>query len=162
MAIRRHAENEKKSSTEIVFDKKYDIVMRSNLIELDFNKSGQLIQKLKNLYDLVDINSGDYLTITQGVYEIMVISNSKYEKNIKKKLEEFKIKHQFNDLCAITLTAPVEALESPGIFFRITRAFMWRNVSIIQIISTATEMTFIFNEKDATEAYDILRGLLVV
>lgn len=162
MAIRRHAQKELKHVKKIEFGKNFDIVMRSNLVEIDYPKSDKLLEILKTLYNLINIDEGGYLTITQGAYDIMIISNSKYGKEIKEKLSEFKVKHSFKNLCAITLTAPVEVLEIPGVFFRITRALMWKNISIVQIISTSTDMTFIFNEKDATGAYDTLRDLLVV
>ena len=83
MAIRRLSE---KLSVSFInktkFDKSSNITLQSGLAAFDIYKGTDVQRYLKEIYELININSGDFLTITQGLNEIFIISNRKYEKKI--------------------------------------------------------------------------------
>src|SRR3989344_6037317 len=81
MAIRRLGEKlEKTFIKKPKFDKGSDISIKSDLIEITVYKTEDIQTKVKTLYDLVNFKNGDFLTITSGIHEVMIITNEKYEK----------------------------------------------------------------------------------
>ena len=60
-----------------------DVTINSDLFEITIFKSESAIDTIKKFYNLVDFSRGDVLNITHGMYEITLISNSKYFKDIK-------------------------------------------------------------------------------
>lgn len=163
MAIRRLAEKlEKTFVVKAKFDKNTDLVTRSDLIELVVYKSEIVQKQLKQIYDLVDFRKGDFLTITQGLHEVMIITNKKYEPKIIKLFENSSVKKIIKNLSSLTLNISETSTEIVGLFYLATRALNWENVNIIDVVSTYTEMTFIVDENETCKAFEALKRLITV
>lgn len=161
MAIRRFGERLSKTLSEKQkFDKTADIIIRSNLVIVDLYRSEGIHKYTKELYELVDFRKGDFLTITEGLHEVMVITNDKYEMKAADIFPEKFVKKKIKNLGSLTIRVPMEAIETPGLFFMLTRALAWENINIIEIVSTLTEMTFIMNEDDIPRAFDTLKKII--
>jgi len=70
------------------------------------------------------------------------------------------IKIVIDYLCSITINIPIEAIETVGLFYVVTRALNWENINITDIVSTSTEMTFIIKEEDTSRTFNILKKLI--
>ena len=163
MAIRRLAEKlEKSFVVKAKFEEDTDITVKSNLIEVVFYKDQNTQSYMKKLYDLVDFRKGDFLTITQGLYEVMVITNKKFEKNILKLVSKDSIKKVIQNLSSLSINIPETSVQTVGLFYIASRALNWENINIIDIVSTYTEMTFIVTEKETSRAFDVLKKLVEV
>jgi len=161
MAIRRLSEKlEKKVEDKPALTRRYDILMRSDLIEFTVYKIRELPKYIKRLYDIVNLREGDFITITQGMNEVMIITNDRYDKKISSLFPEKSIKKTIKGLCSVTVNIPLKAVESVGLFYSITRALAWENINIVDIVSTLTELTFILNEEDGARAFDALRMMV--
>lgn len=161
MAIRRLSEKLKQSFVEKTkFDRTSDITIKSDLIEITVFKMVDVQKYVKKLYDVVDFKQGDFLTITQGLHEVMIITNQKHEKDIIKILPKKIIKKIIKRLSSITINIPIESPETIGLFFIATRALSWENIPIVDIVSTLTEMTFIIKEDDTARAFGVLKELI--
>ena len=51
-------------------------------------------------------------------------------------------------------------MQTPGIIFEVTRKLYWEDVNIFELITTATELTFIFRQKDSLKAYKAIEELI--
>ena len=51
-------------------------------------------------------------------------------------------------------------LYTPGILFAVTRKLYWDNINIFEIVTTATELTFIFQKADAMKAYASIQEII--
>ena len=161
MAIRRLSEKlEQSFISKAKFDKNSDITLKSNLIEITVYKMEDSQEYIKELYSLVDIKGGDFLTITQGLHELMIITNEKYEKKILGMFPNKLIKKSIKNLSSITINIPEESIETIGLFYIVTRALNWENINIVDIVSTFTEMTFIINEEDTARSFNVLKDLI--
>ncbi|MBU0666690.1 MAG: hypothetical protein ABIC91_07375 [Nanoarchaeota archaeon] len=160
MAIRRLSEKLKTSFIETTrFDSESDLTIKSNLIEIVLYKEKNVQEQIKKIYDLIDISKGDILTVTQGFYEVMIITNSKHKENILKQITS-PIKKIITDLSSITINLSETAIETVGLFYITTRALNWDNINIVDIVSTFTEMTFIIKENDTPRAFQALQSIL--
>jgi len=162
MGLRRLAEKLQKTlvmKTPLQF-RGTDITIKSSLFEVTIQKSSTIINTIKKLYTLIDFSKGDFLTITQGVYEITIISNQKYKKQFHAFLQEEKIIDTLENLAALTIKIPKEAVETVGFFYVITKALNWNSINIIEIVSTLTELTFIVREDDVSQSFMVMKQLL--
>ncbi|MBI2665260.1 hypothetical protein HYX12_01400 [Candidatus Woesearchaeota archaeon] len=161
MAIRRLSEKLKDSFvSKAKFEKNSDITIRSNLLEITFYKESEVQKKMQKLYEIVDFKRGDFLTITQGLYELMIIADQKHEKKILSLFPTDTVKKKINNLSSLTINIPESAVDTLGFFYLVTRALNWENINIIDIVSTFTEMTFIVKEEDTARLFETLRGLI--
>ncbi len=162
MALRRLAEKLEQKfvvKTALLF-KETDITIKSDLVEITVQKTPTIINCIRKLYDLVDFNRGDFLTITQGVYEITIISNKKYKKDFQKVFSQEKIIETIENLASITIRIPLDIVETVGFFYAVTKALNWENINIVETVSTLTELTFIVKEDDAPRSFNVLKELI--
>lgn len=145
--------------TESVF--KLDLYnTRYGLFELTVKRSVENWEKLIHLYKQMEIDRGDFLTITQGIYEITIISNQRFEVEIVKLFTELDILNRDTNLASISLRIPEDSIETPGLIYYVTKQLFWDNINIIEVVSTFTEITFIVKESDIPEAMKSLQKLV--
>jgi len=160
MALRRYSEQLKEKHKNIVFDYSSDIIMKTLICDISVLRSPTLINKLKKLYDIINLEKGDILNIIQGNNEVSIVTNERYRENFIKILESEKIINTESNLVSLTLTYSKDFLYTPGIIFNVTRNIAWENINIYEIVSTNTELTFIIHKKDAMKGYKALERLI--
>jgi hypothetical protein len=161
MAVRRLSEKLQESFVKKAsFDKNADITLKSNLIEVNLYKIGDVQDYIKNIYGLVNFKKGDFLTITQGIHEVMILTNKSYEKEIMNILPKQKIKKVFKNVSSLTINIPENSFQEAGLFYLITRAMAWENISIIDTISTFSEVTLIVDSSQAARSFDVIKKLI--
>ena len=161
MALRRYAEELHGFDKKIVkFKFSGEIIMRTNIMDFNIIKSNNLLNKIKNLYSLVDFEKGDTLNIILGSNEVSIVTNEKYKDKFTNFLKGEKILNKEFDLVALTIVfGSKDFFDTPGILFTSTRKLAWEQINIYEIISTMTELSFILSKKDSMKAYNALQGL---
>lgn len=160
MALRRLQEKiEHKIIKKPQFDKNSDILIKSDLFEVSYTKSKNSINLIKKIYESIDIGI-DFLTATQGINQVTIISAKKNKDKIMKILSGEKIISTIEDLASISTTFPESCPDEIGYFHLVTRSFAWENISIIEIVSTTNEFTLILKERDMPKAFIILKDLI--
>ena len=92
MALRRYAEELHGFDKKIVkFKFSGEIIMRTNIMDFNIIKSNNLLNKIKNLYSLVDFEKGDTLNIILGSNEVSIVTNEKYKDKFSNFLKGEKI-----------------------------------------------------------------------
>ena len=163
MAIRRYMESEHKLPyKKFKLTKKTDIFVKSNLFEISLMKSTTIYKKIIKLYDVVDFSIGDTLNIIHGNYEILVVGNEKYEKKFLDILNGESIKTINRNMASISMKIPQEMIDAPGYYYAITKTLNANNISIIDVVNTETEATFILYDKDVSRAYDVLQREITI
>ncbi len=164
MAIRRFRETLKASelhSTAVNLTG-LDISMKSGIFELTVERNVDTINALQGLYSMVDFSKGDILTITQGIYEITILSNTKYMEQIKKAFGASQILRVIDGLSYLMVRIPENASETVGVIYVLVKALSWNNVNIVEVVSTLTEEIFIIKENDISTAFNALKNLAKV
>lgn len=162
MALRRYAEELQS------FDKKLkkfkfhgEILMRTNIMDFNIVKSNSLLNKIKNIYSLVNFEKGDTLNIILGSNEISIVTNEKYKEKLSKFLKGEKFLNKKFDLVALTIVFEgKDFFTTPGVVFTAIRKLAWEQINIYEIVSTMTELTLILSKKDSIRAYNALQDLV--
>lgn len=162
MALRRYEEELKSYDKTIAhFKFKGEIMMRTNIMDFNVEKSSSLLNKIKNIYSLVDFGRGDTLNIILGSNEISIVANKKYKEKLVSFLKGEKILNKEFDLVALTIIFEDKSfITTPGVIFSAIRKLAWEQINIYEIVSTMTELTFILSKKDSMKAYNALQEMV--
>ena len=155
MAIRRHAEKSKNILRTSKFSYFIETI-KTDICYVSLEESSTLLPKIQTLYSIVDFKKGGILNIIQGNFEIIVITNKRYEGELLDILHDEKVLETVDDIVSISLTYSKEFLFIPGVLYDIVRLLAWENINIIDIILTSTEMSIIIAKKDLMRCYETL------
>ncbi len=162
MALRRYEEELQSYDKKIKrFSFKGEIIMRTNIIDFNVVKSNSLLNKIKNIYNLVDFDKGDTLNIILGSNEVSIVTNEKYKEKLIDFLRGEKMLSKEFDLVALTIIFDSkDFFDTPGVIFSAIRKLAWEQINLFEIISTMTELSFILSKKDSMKAYNVLQELV--
>ncbi len=159
VAIKRLQKSFSKGYRKItVFSEAPDIIARSNLTLLYVKNSDSLLSKLS----VVEKNSQEFkkkALFTYGRAETAILTNKINLDGIQRLLQKEEVSQTFANVSSITIHLPKEAVGNPGIFYFFIKSLAWEGVNILDILSTQTELTLIFEPKDMNTAFAILRSL---
>lgn len=158
MALRRYSENvSKKESKKIKISS--DILMKTGLAYLSITKTPDVLNKLEKFYRNINAEK-DTLNIIHGNHEISIITNQKYGKKIKELIGRSHVKSEEVNLVSLSINLGRDFLYTPGIIFTVSRKLYWDDVNIFELITTATELTLLFQQRDAMKGYNAINELL--
>lgn len=155
MALRRQKENIKKGDQRPIFYYTIETI-KPDLCYIALEESPTLINKLQNLYSIIDFKKGGVLNLIQGSYEVVIITNTKYKEHLLDVLHDEKITEVVDDLVSISLTYSKKFLFTPGAIYDISRFVAWENINIIDIILTPSEFSIIISKNDLMKCYRVL------
>ncbi len=161
MALRRYA-NEVQEQYEKEGNRRLycEITMKTNICDFNVVKSPSLLQLIPSFYNQVDLNRGDFLNVTVSNHEISIVVSRKHFDAIKKKLKGEEILEAKSDLVALTIVFDGDFFNTPGITYQILQSLAWKNINILEIISTMTELTLVINKEDSIKSYEVLHELI--
>ncbi|MDY7029701.1 MAG: hypothetical protein SVR04_15525 [Spirochaetota bacterium] len=161
MALRRYAEEVRKHNAHFSRGKlSCEIVMKTNICDFNVRKTEGLLERLKDLYEIVHLGRGDFLNITIGTEEISIAVSDKYREQVEQFLsDEQKIDFR-NGLVSLTLIFSGDFMHTPGIIFQTLRKLAWENINVYEIISTMTELTVVISRDDSLKGYEALQDFI--
>ncbi|MBI2549948.1 hypothetical protein HYV83_02090 [Candidatus Woesearchaeota archaeon] len=161
MALRRHSEAlAEGDARKVRFELHTQLILKTNLVYFAVKRSPQLFKKLEVLYKSFDYEAGDTFNVIHGNQEVSIITNDKYEKKVISAIDGEHVTTKERNLVSISLSPEKDFLYTPGYIFAITRKLYWDNINIFELVTTASELTFIFQKKDAMRAYGSIQELI--
>lgn len=161
MALRRYGDEIRQHQELSVFTNiSGEILMKTNICDFNVQKSTNLLGKLKNLYEMVNIERGDFLNVIIGNNEVSISVSEKYYSNIEEFLSGEKIFNHSKGLVSLTVIFDGDFLHTPGIVSQIMHRFAWENINIYEIVSTMTELTFVIENRNSIKSYEVLQKYL--
>lgn len=163
MALRRYGEDLKRTShIRDTSNVDYQIVMKTNIFDINLVRRDSFIGKLGSLYDQISTEKGDFLNITLGSHEISLAVSEKYRPLITELTKAEDILNEEDDLVALSLVFTGDFLQTPGIVYEAVRHLAWQQINVIEIVSTMNELTFVISREDSMRAFDVLQSFLRV
>lgn len=159
MAIRRYSETAAEKEEVRHPGIKTEVIMKTGIAYLSFSKMPDFLEKLETFYRELDPRR-DIFNVIQGNYETAIITNGRYLQRLKKLLETGSISVNERELVSVSISFAKEFSYSPGIIFSVTKKLYWEGLNIFELITTPTELTFLFHQKDAMKAYSAINEML--
>jgi aspartokinase len=161
MAIRRISKDI--SSRDIynwTFPKNLEVATKSQLYEVAIEKTPHIPKILDYLYTHINRQKGEFLTVVEGTYEILIFTNQVNKEYVKKSLKGQKITSELDNVGYVTVNWPKLTKDVPGIYYRITRALAFKGISIQAFHTIGAEMMIVFKEDVFMEAYRVISELM--
>ncbi len=127
-----------------------NISLHTNLSDVSFERSEVSIEKIEQFYLAMPKRKGLFFTYTQSVSELTVIAA---QQAITELLAQFKNTQPIflqHNLSGVTVKFSPTYLSQPNVIYNIIKQLASRNINIIEIVSTTTELTFVV-EQESTE-----------
>lgn len=155
MALRRHSEKTEKKPVKPAFNYTIENI-KTNIYYVVYEESSTLLYNIQNLYPIIDFKKGGMLNIIQGNFEVAIIINKKYKKQLDELMENEKELEAIDDIVSISLTYPDGFIYTPGILYDISGFLAWENINVIDIILTKMELNLIVKKDDLMRVYKTL------
>lgn len=159
MALKRISERISKEREKTGSINLTDLTVRSNLNEFTFQNSETLPGKTRQLFNQINDKQNILCTFSEGIRETTFIVSMEIVDEFKRIFKDEISVNQITDLSTITIRLPKETIEIPGVYYRILKVLAWEKINIIEVVSTYTELTIVFNNKDIDKAFSILKSL---
>ncbi|HXH27162.1 MAG TPA: hypothetical protein VNG90_04665 [Candidatus Acidoferrum sp.] len=129
-------------------DKIQSLAVHTNLDGITYERSDAVSASIQEVYHKMKIDNKTFLTVTQGINEITIIAEARVARLFRDVLPHAQKIYDKSNLVGITAKFAPGYLEIPNLIFILTRRLAYRDINIIEIVSTATELTFFVEKKD--------------
>lgn len=161
MALRRYAsDTSQKSIFQWKFPQNLEVSTKSQIYEVAIEKTPKVKKILDCLYNHIKRQKGEFLSFVEGTYEIVIFTNQKNKKYVKEAIKKHEITSECDNLAYVTVNWEKGTKDIPGIYYRITRALAFRNISMQSFHTIGAEMMIFFKEDDLVDAYQVIGNLL--
>ena len=133
------------------------LAVQSNLEGITYERGAEVASKIRKVYHQINVDDHTFLTVTQGINEITIVAESQVAQVFRSKLEGAHKIYDKANLVGITAKFKVGNLEIPNLIYTLTRRLAYKAVNIIEVVSTATELTYIIDRKDLEVALNQLQ-----
>lgn len=133
------------------------LAIHSNLEGMTFERTDEVTERIQSIYSTVHMTNKSYLTITQGINEVTIIAETQVAQPFRDNLRDARKVYDKTNLVGITAKFKVGYLEIPNLIFSLTQRLAYRDINIIEIVSTATELTFVIEKIDLSVALSQLQ-----
>lgn len=133
------------------------LAVHSNLEGMTYERSEHTSTTIRKIYHQVSATNKSFLTVTQGINEVTVVAGAPVARVFRQALKDAHKVYDKPNLVGITVKFAPSNLEIPNLIFALTRRLAYKDVNIIEIVSTATELTYILEKKDLAVALEQLQ-----
>lgn len=131
-----------------------NISTKSPLSEIVFEKTTQIFSKLAALHKNITTTSDDFLTISISSNEITIICSERLKDRVLKTLQAEPVMIQ-NNLASLGITFDPKYYELPNVGYSLLRKVAQKRIVLAEIVTTHTEMIFVFHKKDLAAILDV-------
>lgn len=135
-----------------------NIGLRSGLIALIYQNS-PVLQTIHQKILPLSTEEDAFIHFAQGSRESSFIISDGCLPALKQWAAKEKMVAEYPALSAISVRMPPEVMHITGVFAPFVQALAWQNISVYQIVSHFTEITFIVSDQDADRAFDVIKSV---
>lgn len=149
------------SSTELLPQFKVNsIAVKTGLVEFTFEKTKANQERLQRIYQNEDFLYADFFAVTYGVGELNMVLPESLKRPLLKIYGKQKPLLFLEDLAGVSVRFDDWCIQVPNIVYSLIRPLALKRVNILEIVSTFTELTFIFHEDDMQQALALLSPMM--
>ena len=138
--------------------KHLQISVKDNLAERTYVNSDTLRKHYKATSEIISGQKYGFIIHTTGVFETTIIVDEANVATVELVCKDEKLKTKIDNLSAITLFFPEEVIDTYGSYYTILGKLAWQGINLIEVVSTAHELTLITNESDIEPSLRALKS----
>jgi hypothetical protein len=136
-----------------------DITIRDKISVFTYTNSNTLSRLQSMLMEKVEIKPQAVCTFSQGISERTIIINQFLLEDLQQIMHDEHLISRKNHLSAITIKLPQNNTEYAGVYYFILKQLAWKNISIVEVVSTTNEFTMVVHQKDIHDCFKTLLDL---
>lgn len=137
-----------------------DLILKGDVVDFTLKRNFHNYKAVLEAYKKIKWGEGDLIYIYQSLTEIAVILDKKNSQMVLSKIPKEEIVHHEENLAMLTVKTSPEIVEIPGVFHYLLGLISREGISLVDIISTYTELVVIVRGEEGARAYDVLsRGI---
>lgn len=159
IALKRYAEKLRKNHTALTRNFSVrNMSIRSDLTALIYQNS-PVLQTIHQKILPMSMTDDAFVHFAQGSRESSFIVSDSCLAILKKLAVKEKMVAEYPKLSAISVRMPPEVMHVTGVFAPFVQALAWQQISVFQITSHFTEITFLVSDKDADAALSAIKSI---
>lgn len=158
IALKRYAEKLRKEHKSVSGSFPIrNMSLRSGLTALIYQNS-PILQDLHQKILPKSLSDDAFIHFAQGSHESSFVVSDACIAMLKKLASKETMVAEYPALSAISVRMPPEAMHLTGVFAPFVQGLAWQQISVYQIVSHFTEITFLVSDKDADEAFNVMKA----
>jgi hypothetical protein len=137
-----------------------DLTLRSDLVEFTFQTSATILDRKRQLLDVMAKRRDTFVAITQGVSEVTLIVSRSAASDVARLFAREREVARLGELSSITVRLPEKAVGIPGVHYSILKQLAWHDINVVEVVSTYTELSIVLANADVDRAFVVLKGFL--
>ncbi|MCB0352124.1 MAG: hypothetical protein KDD64_01330 [Bdellovibrionales bacterium] len=130
--------------------------VHSGLVVYTFYKNSDSHKAANQVYRKIQ-HRGGFITITEGITEITIITEDRFGELFKEDFVE-KPKHHNQRIASLSVKFHQSYVNQPGFLYSILQQITLQGINVVEVASTATEFILYLEESDVQLAFDTLYG----
>lgn len=138
----------------------FSITIHGDLGTVTCSRTEKNIKQIQRIYKKLPEKLQTYFSITTGTNEITLIAERHLLKIMAQSLQDKVESFLEPGLRGLTVKFPIEYLNRPNVLFALTKKLAVKNINLIEVVSTASEFTFLIKTEDIDTAVKQLNAFL--
>src|SRR3989344_5016716 len=151
--------SESSQDRKTIFTVKPELTVRSNLFEITVKNSPSFFDKQKKLLSFATAQQNHFITFTYGLFETTTVASNQVREMAVSLYRDEQIVSVVENISTITIKFPNDIVDLPFIYYTILRTLAWSGISIIEMISTYSELVLVLDQKDIELAFSLMKKL---
>lgn len=135
-----------------------NISIHSNIVEITLEKNNKNIMIVNKLRKFLE-NHHAFYTLSSSVGEVTLLVDQDFLPRVRK-IAEGEIIMTEENLSGITVKFGTRFIKQPMLFYELIKRVSLNQINIMEIASTATELTFFIDKNDTEKAVGLLSKFL--
>lgn len=136
------------------------LFVKNDLAELTLRKSKRIYDAIIDSQGKVDYLRGEIFYVLQSAGEIEIVTDQKIAGEFLKRVGKEDIMHKEMSLALIGIKIPEKTIEVPGVIYYFAGFLAMNGITLINVASTFTELSFIISDEHASRAYTIFSEVI--
>lgn len=140
----------------------HNLLSRSGLAEIAYVKTPDNQKLVSRLYNDTKFTGSQFFVVTLGLNEISIITTEELAEDIKKLFGAQEPRLFLKNLASLSMQTGESGIETPNQFYTIIKHFALQRINIVEFVTTYTELSFILDQKDLKQAFNLLHDAFFV
>jgi aspartokinase len=156
MSLVRYAKTIQKHTIEKKDLQIFNIITRGALVEYCYTKSNDTLDALSALQRSNVAVRSQFFTSTVGITELAIVTEATIQDKIAAYFTPLEPKIVITDLASLTLQVGIDTIDLPGQSLAVIKELARHDISIVEYVTSPTELNIIVRAKDIQNAYMLL------
>ncbi|MBS3069752.1 hypothetical protein J4441_05285 [Candidatus Micrarchaeota archaeon] len=136
-----------------------NISTRGGMADISIAKSARVKEIVGKVQEVMEAERGESANFVHGNNELTMIFSSSKFREVKGILKGEKIREEIDGLSQLSILFDEKMADTPGLIALILKELAWREINVVEVVSTYTELGIIVREDDIVDAYKAVREL---